>query len=149
MLCRNIPMSKAAAYPAQYPRTSKLSPPDIAEKISPTRSLYTKRKISSTRPLFDLRACCCLLGAMSLTSSAENKLVQVTSSAKYQEEKGSKHRALWHTILRYIRSNGSRPNCTLNVLFFRNSSNQRLTLGWIPIFPSSSLDDDGTPSRRL
>ncbi len=37
---------------------------------------------------------------------------------KYQEEKGSTHRALWHTILRYVRSNGGRPNCTLNVLFY-------------------------------
>ncbi len=30
------PLLEADAYPAQYPRYSKLSPPDCAEKISPT-----------------------------------------------------------------------------------------------------------------
>ncbi len=48
----------------------------------------------------DLSSCCCLLGALSFTSSAKNKWLQVNSSAKslkkFQEEKGPKQRALGH-----------------------------------------------------
>ncbi len=52
---------------------------------------------------------------------------------KYQEEKGSKHKAVGTLLFTAPTLEWWSPNFTLKVLLFRNCFTQRFILGWIPI----------------